>query len=112
MSDGYSKTEVCEPIIAAHRHHCFVAPEVWEVDASIVCGVCQAKNATLISALIQKIPSEIATPVPVNIVKAPVISITPRPRMCYKCGSAQINRRRWDKGIVECFNCQFNRKAV
>jgi len=112
MSD-YQKTEICEPIIAANRNHCYVPAEVWDVDAATVCGVCQAKNAGLISALMQKIP--VATPqaVPV-IVRTPVISIKalegkyPKP-LCQICGGVRLRSSDWDNGKRECSECKFKR---
>jgi len=107
----YRKTEVCEPIIAAHRHHCYVPAEVWEVDAATVCGVCQAKNATLITALIQKMPVEIQQPVAVSI-RAPVVSITAlafsKP-LCQGCGNVKIWESRWNDGERECSGCKDKR---
>ena len=108
MSD-YQKTEICEPIIAANRNHCYVPAEVWDVDAATVCGVCQAKNAGLISALMQKIP--VATPQPVAVsIKAPVVSIKaagmPPAPFCQTCGIVKIWERRWNDGERECSACK------
>jgi len=110
----YRKTEVCDPIIAANRHHCYVPAEVWEVDAQTVCGVCQAKNATLISALIQKMPVETHQPVAMSI-KAPVISIKalgmpPKP-YCQICGIVKLWPSRWDDGERECSACRALKKS-
>jgi len=106
----YRKTEICDPIIAAHRHHCYVPPEVWEIDAATVCGVCQAKNASLISALVQKIPVEAPQPIAVSV-KPPVISIKalddkyPKP-LCQTCGNVRLRVSHWDDGQRECSECK------
>lgn len=96
----YVKTEICGSIIAARRNHCHVPADVWELDAATVCGVCQAKNALLVTALLQSVDIESQE----VVVRASVVKIDAQ--LCTKCSRSHVGAERWNVGLTICSYCQ------
>jgi len=115
MRSGYNSTAECYIIENTHnKHHCYVPPEVWGIDAYTVCTVCRLKNSRLFvdaGITLSKQTSAVVikfVPAARFIFPGPVIGKKTTDRLCTSCGTTQIWRRLWDNSERICGTCRQN----